>query len=108
MSGHGHVTPNPNGAKARCGGPTICSVCALEFALLTPKSATDMFNAGMYLEPFASMPKHVLRVACGECRFGWIVAAPTRLDLFALVLGAMKCHHCQAGADKIAIQADVG
>lgn len=30
MSGHGHVIPNENGLKARCGGPTICSVCAKE------------------------------------------------------------------------------
>ena len=32
MSGHGHVNPNPDGSKARCGGPAICSVCALELA----------------------------------------------------------------------------
>lgn len=32
MSGHGHVTPNADGSKARCGGPAICSVCALELA----------------------------------------------------------------------------
>jgi len=30
MSGHGHVTPNPDGSKARCGGPAICSQCAKE------------------------------------------------------------------------------
>ena len=29
---HGHVIPNPDGSKARCGGPTVCSACALEFA----------------------------------------------------------------------------
>ena len=37
MSGHGHVTPNADGSKARCGGPAICSVCALEFARLHMK-----------------------------------------------------------------------
>ena len=31
MSGHGHVTPNANGLKARCGGPGICNTCAQEF-----------------------------------------------------------------------------
>ena len=31
-SGHGHVTPNADGSKARCGGPAICAVCALEYA----------------------------------------------------------------------------
>lgn len=30
MSGHGHVVPNVDGLKARCGGPAICSVCAKE------------------------------------------------------------------------------
>lgn len=30
MSGHGWVTPLPSGAKARCGGPGLCPVCAAE------------------------------------------------------------------------------
>jgi hypothetical protein len=29
-SGHGHVTPLPDGAKARCGGPALCAACAAE------------------------------------------------------------------------------
>lgn len=32
MSGHGHVKPNPDGSKARCGGPALCSECARELA----------------------------------------------------------------------------
>lgn len=28
--GHGHVVPNANGSKARCGGPSICPECAAE------------------------------------------------------------------------------
>lgn len=28
--GHGHVTPNANGTKARCGGPGICLQCSAE------------------------------------------------------------------------------
>ena len=35
--GHGHVTPNPDGSLARCGGPAICEVCAREKAALQPK-----------------------------------------------------------------------
>jgi hypothetical protein len=34
MSGHGHVTPNPDGSRARCGGPGMCKVCSLESAAL--------------------------------------------------------------------------
>jgi hypothetical protein len=33
-AGHGHVRPRPDGARARCGGPAICSVCARERAAL--------------------------------------------------------------------------
>lgn len=36
MSGHGHVTPRPDGAKVRCGGPGICSACSRELALQRP------------------------------------------------------------------------
>jgi hypothetical protein len=32
MSGHGHVTPNADGSKARCGGPGICPECSTEWA----------------------------------------------------------------------------
>lgn len=34
MSGHGWVTPRPDGVVARCGGPAICSGCQRERALL--------------------------------------------------------------------------
>lgn len=27
---HGHVKPNPDGSKARCGGPGFCMECSLE------------------------------------------------------------------------------
>jgi hypothetical protein len=30
MSGHGHVIPNADGSKARCGGPGFCPDCAAE------------------------------------------------------------------------------
>ncbi len=30
--GHGHVVPNSDGSRARCGGPAMCSVCAGELA----------------------------------------------------------------------------
>lgn len=29
-TGHGHVFPRPDGVKARCGGPGICTRCSLE------------------------------------------------------------------------------
>lgn len=33
-TGHGHVIPNPDGSKARCGGPNLCPVCAEELKRL--------------------------------------------------------------------------
>lgn len=30
--GHGHVFPRPDGVRARCGGPAICHVCAVDLA----------------------------------------------------------------------------
>lgn len=30
-TGHGHVWARPDGVKARCGGPGICSVCSRDF-----------------------------------------------------------------------------
>lgn len=46
MVGHGHVTPNPDGSKARCGGPSICRVCALEAGQLPRPvlSADEILN----------------------------------------------------------------
>lgn len=32
MAGHGWVIANPNGVKARCGGPNVCKQCAVEAA----------------------------------------------------------------------------
>lgn len=29
-SGHGHVWPRPDGSRARCGGPGMCSVCSVD------------------------------------------------------------------------------
>lgn len=32
MSGHGHVIPNADGSRARCGGPGMCAECSKELA----------------------------------------------------------------------------
>ena len=37
MSGHGWVVPNPDGSKARCGGPALCLDCAKEARLFRAK-----------------------------------------------------------------------
>lgn len=30
-TGHGHVYPRPDGVRARCGGPALCSICGAEY-----------------------------------------------------------------------------
>lgn len=34
-TGHGHVRPRPDGARARCGGPPMCKTCRAEQVALT-------------------------------------------------------------------------
>lgn len=36
LAGHGWVTPNADGYRARCGGPSICPVCQREKATAAP------------------------------------------------------------------------
>ena len=50
--GHGHVYPMPNGVKARCGGPKICSACAKDFAELIGTTLCE----GMTASDFAPSP----------------------------------------------------
>lgn len=41
---HGHVVPNLNGILSRCGGPSVCSVCAQEFMNATLEQQQDYLN----------------------------------------------------------------
>ncbi len=44
---HGHVIPNPDGWKARCGGPALCSECAAELAqVLAEEAAVSIWRTG--------------------------------------------------------------
>lgn len=44
--GHGHVVPRADGAKAKCGGPLLCGVCAREFAETYLDNARPDCNEG--------------------------------------------------------------
>lgn len=50
---HGHVTPNPDGSLARCGGPSICSVCALELGQLNNKKVSKTAYDSLLKEAMA-------------------------------------------------------
>jgi hypothetical protein len=44
-TGHGHVSPRPDGQKARCGGPGLCSECAREAAALKTMVMSNWVDA---------------------------------------------------------------
>lgn len=43
-TGHGHVHPRPDGAKARCGGPGICAACSREAALMPKREGLELIG----------------------------------------------------------------
>lgn len=45
MSGHGHVIPNPDGSRFRCGGPGICAECSREAAREYVKLRAELVQA---------------------------------------------------------------
>lgn len=56
---HGHVIPNPDGLRARCGGPALCPDCKLHENILTlikiVEQSHDDLNVAV--EPFSSPPE---------------------------------------------------
>ena len=68
IGGHGHVTPRPDGAKARCGGPGICRECALELARKDGESGRDL--GALMLERLGRYP-------ASQCMHSWKVEART-------------------------------
>lgn len=78
MSGHGHVTPNADGTKARCGGPGLCSECALEQARASPKTQINKTAAWCAnCRWFCPLPKKQERgdiFVCPEC--GGLIPKP--------------------------------
>ncbi len=53
--GHGHVIKNKDGLVARCGGPAICSECALEYAAIKPDGNIH------------TMPRAILHIESEHC-----------------------------------------
>jgi hypothetical protein len=54
--GHGHVFPRPDGVKARCGGPAMCSVCAADAARKVAISAITSSPAALTQPPTPQAP----------------------------------------------------
>lgn len=49
--GHGHVIPNPDGSKARCGGPALCAECARERAAMIHYSGQHLVVGQYTIRP---------------------------------------------------------
>lgn len=87
IGGHGHVTPRPDGAKARCGGPGLCTTCSREqVAQCQPAPVT-----GARLKTAIRLALVVAAANEGEqesWRWGWIGRfTDTLTDLVARELG---------------------
>lgn len=76
MTGHGHVTPNADGSKARCGGPGICYECSRE-QVATPTKVVK--TTTRLVDELTTLLYEVLKrwevegrvceiVQCGACR----------------------------------------
>lgn len=49
---HGHVIPNPDGSKARCGGPAMCPQCALELGVIESEYKNQLTKDSITPEEF--------------------------------------------------------
>lgn len=68
MSGHGWVTPNPDGSKARCGGPAICGACAREKATGEAAIAARLNDASSGKQTGGTTPEEIIRRAAALMR----------------------------------------
>lgn len=113
MPRHGHVTPNPDGSRARCGGPRICEVCQQEKAQLGAAPPVQVFNqqtlrqeivrvwgpAGAHLEVFdailSSLRDATAQKDWDECQMclGWSGGAPGNENI---IDGVIVCDYCTA------------
>lgn len=99
MNGHGHVTPNPDGSRARCGGPKFCGVCALEAAQIATATRRPIVDQP---PPVATTkrPTWELVIADVQTMFEGALQSPTlhqdplikrhMLDTFSHVLDDMQ------------------
>lgn len=62
-TGHGHVWPRPDGVKARCGGPAMCTECARDREDAIAKAAAPSLPATP-IEPTVHMVAAFLRDRC--------------------------------------------
>ena len=57
--GHGHVVPRADGAKARCGGPGLCSACSREAALLRGETVSMPLHSMSEVKPGPTLEDRV-------------------------------------------------
>lgn len=100
MSRHGHVTPNANGLRARCGGPAICGVCQREQAsigkfLMDTKFDTHSPDGDTWAREFCRcFPGHDLDMIrgwfCNAIMAGWDNANNKAQAKLAILIEAIR------------------
>ena len=62
--GHGHVTPNEDGSKARCGGPSFCKECKKEYMGIPKNLRGEIIKLSLHTyegkQSWSSVSPHVL------------------------------------------------
>jgi hypothetical protein len=76
MNGHGWVTPRPDGMKARCGGPAICSQCALELAQVKSPIVAEWMQSLP-----GPVPQELNRILLAAGKSDWLYDRDTNLYL---------------------------
>lgn len=96
---HGHVTPNPDGSKARCGGPAICPECQHELMTmirdrpdsipaLSPLKKQDIIR--QTIVDAEAVYRKVMDLADHVSRKDWSDDVSNATELFGVALRALE------------------
>lgn len=86
MGGHGHVTPNADGSRARCGGPGICDECSREASRRAEDLALVRLEQNVWKTangreiPLSEMSSNQVKKALQMLEEGWTLGHGYDLD----------------------------
>ena len=71
-TGHGHVFPRPDGARARCGGPGMCSSCSTDATRRT-EAAGEALAAAIPVKDPALAAAYARTIRKHLLAAGWVI-----------------------------------